>query len=467
MKGDARGKGPNLLLFITDDQRFDTLGCLNNPEIRTPNLDYLVRNGTTFTNAHIMGGSHEAVCMPSRAMMHTGRTLFHLQEQGQEVPAEHTLLGEHLGANGYARFGTGKWHNGTSSFARSFSDGGQIFFGGMDDHWNVPLCNYAKGGAYPAPRRQPWNPGTGKIEEIDKVFDHVVPGRHSTDLFADAASEFLRNPPDSPFFCYVAFMAPHDPRTMPQQYLTMYDPSAIRLPSSYLDAHPFDNGEMEVRDERLAGRPRRPDEIRRHIAEYYAMITHLDAAVGRVLDALKASGRFDETIIVHTADHGLALGRHGLMGKQNNYEHGIHIPLIMAGPGIGRGQLRDGLCYNIDLYPTICDLLELPTPSSVEGKSLAPSLADGTAVVRDSLLHAYRDVQRSARDRRYKLIEYVVGSGRRTQLFDLQNDPDEINDIAGAPENAPVVARLRLELAKWRSELDDPSDLFWRGMERG
>lgn len=463
------GKQPNVLLFITDDQRFDTLGALNNDQILTPNLDYLVRNGTTFTNAHIMGGSHEAVCMPSRAMMHTGRTLFHLQQEGQDIPADHVMLGEYLGQNGYRRFGTGKWHNGPSSFARSFSGGAEIFFGGMDDHWNAPLCDYDPTGAYPPPREHRWDPGTGEVETIEQSFDHVHRGRHSTDLFADAAAGFLtEGAPEAPFFLYVAFMAPHDPRTMPQSFLNLYDPARIRLPDNFLAVHPFDNGEMRVRDERLAPVPRRPEEIRRHIAEYYAMITHLDAGIGRVLDGLKASGEFENTIIVHTADHGLALGRHGLMGKQNNYEHSVHIPLILSGPGIPRGALRDSLCYNIDIFPTLCELLGLNIPPTVEGRSLAPVLADASASTRDTLLHAYRGVQRSARDRRYKLIEYVVGGRRHTQLFDLQEDPDETFDISERRESEAIIERLRTELGRWRTELDDPYDEFWSALgERG
>lgn len=462
MAGKNSSDQPNVLLFITDDQRFDTLGALNNSEIHTPNLDYLMRNGTTFTNAYLMGGSHEAVCMPSRAMMHTGRTLFHLQDQGQDIPAEHVMLGEHLGRNGYERFGTGKWHNGPGSFARSFSNGGEIFFGGMDDHWNVPLCNFDPSGSYPKPRKHPWNPGLGTIEAIDKSFDHLRRGRHSTDLFADAAVDFLNHRSgEKPFFLYCAFMAPHDPRTMPQEFLTQYDPRRVRLPESFLPEHPFDNGELLVRDEWLAARPRRPEEVKRHTAEYYAMITHLDAAVGRVLDALKASGVLERTVIVHTADHGLALGRHGLMGKQSTYDHSLHIPLIISGPEVPKGELRDGLCYNIDLFPTLCELLGLPVPESVEGKSLVSALADPTTRGREVLLHAYRHFQRAARDARHKLIEYVVNGERHTQLFDLQEDPNEIVNIADRPENAPILRRLRLELREWRNRLGDPHDVFW------
>src|SRR5210317_1243328 len=129
---------PNVLFFFTDDQRFDTIAALGHPVVKTPNIDKLVNRGTTFTHAHIPCGTSGAVCMPSRAMLNTGRTLYHLQGAGQKIPDDHVLMGEMFQQNGYRTFGTGKWHNSRPSYARSFTDGGEIFFGGMYDHWNVP-----------------------------------------------------------------------------------------------------------------------------------------------------------------------------------------------------------------------------------------------------------------------------------------------------------------------------------------
>ena len=134
---------PNILLFFADDQRFDTIRALGNNEIITPNLDTLVERGTAYTNASIMGGTSGAICMPSRAMLMTGRTLFHLDREGQDIPLAHTMMGEALRSADYRTFGTGKWHNGRSAYARSFSHGDRVFFGGMSDHFKVPLnpCN--------------------------------------------------------------------------------------------------------------------------------------------------------------------------------------------------------------------------------------------------------------------------------------------------------------------------------------
>jgi arylsulfatase A-like enzyme len=244
-------KKPNILFFFTDDQRFDTIHASGNEQIITPNIDSIVKNGVTFINGYIMGGTSGAVCMPSRAMLMTGRTLFHLQEQGQGIPEDHKLLGEMLQESGYNTFGVGKWHNGTASYARIFSAGAEIFFGGMDDHWNVPACNFDPSGKYQ--QRCYQTVDFAKQRVVQKTCDHIHAGKHSSELFCDSAIEYLCNYHDEkPFFMYISSMAPHDPRTMPKEFLDMYNPSEIKLPENFMPEHPFDNGEMRIRDEMLA-----------------------------------------------------------------------------------------------------------------------------------------------------------------------------------------------------------------------
>jgi len=461
-------KRPNILFLFTDDQRFDTIHALGNDQIATPNMDRLVARGTACTDAYIMGGSAAAVCMPSRAMLMTGRTLYHLQAQGQAIPEEHVLLGEALQAAGYATFGTGKWHNGPASYARSFSAGAEIFFGGMDDHWNVPACDFDPTGQYEPERplvRDPWRSN----EVAYRRCDHMAPGKHSSELFAEAAVDFLeRYDLDRPFFAYVSFMAPHDPRTMPKEYLAMYEPDEVELPPSFLPEHPFDNGELRIRDEELAAWPRTPAEIRRHNAEYYAMITHLDAQIGRVLEALERTGQAENTIVVLAGDNGLAIGRHGLMGKQNLYDHSLHVPLLFSGPRIPQGKRCDAYCYLIDIYPTLCELAGVPVPATVEGTSLVSAMGDGTQP-RDALLFAYKDVQRAAQDRRFKLVEYAIEGRRTTQLFDLRTDPWELNNLAADPAYADRVAALRREMRRWPNQWGDTQPgqgrSFWENFD--
>jgi arylsulfatase A-like enzyme len=458
---------PNILVLFTDDQRFDTIGALGYREVITPAMDSLVERGTAFTNAYIMGGSCGAVCMPSRAMLMTGRTLYHLEGQGQRIPEDHVLLGEALQAAGYQTFGTGKWHNGPAAYARSFTTGAEIFFGGMDDHWNVPACDFDPTGRYDNTSpfiRDPFV--TNKV--TPRHVDHIKPGVHSSELFAGAAIDFLQSyTGDDPFFVYVSFMAPHDPRTMPREYLDMYDPDALTLPDNYMPVHPFNNGELEVRDELLADFPRTPAEMRRHNAEYYAMISHLDAQIGRVLAALDARGWTENTIIVLAGDNGLAIGRHGLMGKQNLYDHSVHVPLVMAGPGVPRGETRDAYAYLLDIAPTLCELADIPVPATVEGRSLVPALRAPDDAIRETLYFAYRGYQRAVQNARYKLIEYVVDGARTTQLFDLRTDPWELHNLASDPAHRNTVASLREAMLRWRDALDDNQPdqgaEFWRG----
>lgn len=455
-------KKPNILLFFTDDQRFDTIRALGNPQIHTPNLDRLVGRGTTFTHAHIPGGTCGAVCMPSRAMLHTGRTLFHLDREGQEIPESHTTLGECFRAAGYDSFGTGKWHNGRSAYARSFSCGDEIFFGGMGDHWNVPAYRFDPTGEYGA--RCPWVADPFYSNTVThRECDHIEAGKHSTDLFVDASIRFLeeRDAPE-PFFMYVSLMAPHDPRTMPRAFREMYDPDEIELPENFLIEHPIDTGALKIRDEMLAEFPRDPDEIRRHIAEYYAMISHLDDAFGQLVSALEKSGELENTIIVFAGDNGLAVGRHGLMGKQNLYDHSVRVPLILAGPGIPEGQERDDLAYLLDILPTLCELTDVDVPASVEGKSLVAPPGEGPANARSSLYLAYADSIRGITDGHHKLIEYACGA---TQLFDLSHDPSEMASLAESDASAERLLQLRRDLRKeaeaWDDEGHPHGRTFW------
>jgi len=215
---------------------------------------------------------------------------------------------------GYRTIGVGKWHNDRTAFNRAFSAGGAIFFGGMTNQWHVPVYDYDPAGLYPR--------GAAHISDI-----------FSSELFANTAIQFIQTV-KKPFVLYVAFTAPHDPRTPPAEFANMYPPDSIVLPPNFLPEHPFDNGEMTVRDEMLLPVPRTPEAVRKELAAYYGMISNMDAQIGRILDALCASGHGTNTLVVFASDHGLAIGSHGLLGKQNLYEHSMRAPLIFAGPGI-------------------------------------------------------------------------------------------------------------------------------------
>jgi len=406
---------PNIVFLFTDDQRFNTIHALGNEEVLTPNIDRLAEQGVSFTHAHIMGGTSGAICMPSRAMLMTGKSLFHLEMKGATIPDDHAMFPEILRDMGYQTFGTGKWHNGKQSYARCFTDGGKIFFGGMSDHLAVSCFDFDTTGIYP--------------EENKKTRE-----KFSSELFVDEAIRFLEaDTGDAPFFIYVSFTAPHDPRMAPDSFTQLYPPEKIELPLNFMEEHPFDNGELKVRDEKLAPWPRTPEIIKEHIAAYYAMITHMDQQIGCLLKTIEKLDKKDNTIIVFAGDNGLAVGQHGLLGKQNLYEHSVRVPLIFTGPGIRGNARNDALCYLMDIFPTICDLVNTEIPDGVEGKSLLPAFENRDADIRKELFYAYRNLQRGIRTNdNWKLIKYQVNNVETTQLFNLNKDPWEINDLANS-----------------------------------
>ena len=453
-------KKPNVLFIVTDDQRWDTIHALGNEEIITPNLDRLVNRGTSFVRAHIAGGTCGAVCMPSRAMILSGRNPFHLEELGGNIPPEHITLAENFRNHGYETIGLGKWHNGCPSYARSFSQGAKIFFGGMWDHWNVPTCRYDPTGQYDnvinfvTDFYKDNHPQAQHCDEFD-------PGKHSSTLLTDSAIELLKNNAgkEKPFFMYLAYLAPHDPRTMPDSFREMYDPEKIKLPPNFQEVIDTNYPLMVHRDEHLAAYPREEKEIKRHIAEYFAMITHLDFEIGRLLNALHELGEEDNTIIVFTGDNGLAVGQHGWLGKEDIYEHGVRVPLIIAGPGIAENVRNNAFVYLYAVYPTICDKAGIEIPGSVDGKSFAHLLeGERGDVFREELYLIFDEFIRGVKDSNYKLIEYRNGDEKEdkwTFLYDIKNDPWETENLAGKEEYKEKVRRMRSLILKYRDEWEE------------
>lgn len=440
---------PNVLFLLTDDQCYDTIRSMGNEHIYTPNIDRLVEGGVAFTNAYIMGGSSPAVCAPSRAVLFSGRTLWNVENQGKwgyEISDKYKTLPQVFRENGYTTYGTGKNEPGRAGhYARSFSAGDKILFRGMtNDQYELPLCPFSVTGDY------------------SKEHEVMHRGTHSAEVYADACIQFLEEQADSTqaFFAYVAFQTPHDPRQSPAEYRAMYEDAEMPLPLSFQPKHSFDNGMLKVRDEELGGFPRTPRKVRGEIASYYAMVTYTDAQIGRILEALNKSGKMENTIIVLASDNGLAVGKHGLMGKQNVYDHALHVPLILSGPGIPKGETREQLCYIYDIYPTLCERAGFTTPETVQFSSLNHLLDDAQASHREHLYFAFMDWQRAMRNDRYKLIEYCVKGKRHTQLFDLQEDPQEIDNLAANPEYASVLSELRSLLKQERVRLNDGNTPF-------
>jgi len=238
----------------------------------------------------------------------------------------------------------------------------------------------------------------------------------------------------------------------------MYYQDRPPLPSNFLPQHPFDNGMMRGgRDENLAPWPRTEKVIRDQLAEYYGMVTHLDGQVGRILEVLRQTGKADNTLIIYAADNGLALGSHGLLGKQSVYEHSMHVPLIMAGPGIPAGKSTEAFTYLLDVFPTLCDVLGIQPPGDLEGASLRPLWEGKQQHVRDTAFLPYIGIQRAVRDQRWKLICYPkIGY---MQLFDLQTDPHERTNLIDRADHGRHVARLLKHMQQWQARVGDTLEL--------
>lgn len=408
------GRRPNVLFLFTDDQRADAVGAIGNPVIRTPNLDSLVESGFVINRAYCLGADIGAVCTPSRNMLLSGRAYF--RWKGRLAPPEPGSWPDSMKAAGYETYHHGKRGNTATLIQARF------------DH-----DKYLKN------------------DEAERRSGE--PGRE----IVDEAIGFLKGRDDDrPFFMYLAFGNPHDPRVAAAEYLAQYEREKIPLPENYLPVHPFDNGEMAVRDERLAPWPRTEEEIRRHLHEYYATTTALDFHIGRLLATLGELGLRDDTLIVFSSDHGLAVGSHGLMGKQNIYEDGMRVPLVFNGPGVPKGR-SDAMVYLLDLYPTVCDLVGAEVPAGLDGRSFAGVLRGEARSAREEIFLAYGVVQRSLRDDRWKLIRYPKIN--RTQLFDLEADPHETRDLSGEPGQTGRMEAMTARLAEAQGRWGDAAPL--------
>lgn len=404
---------PNVLFILTDDQRYDTIGALGNASIRTPNLDRLAHRGFA-SERHFCT---TPICTPARAEVLTGCSSFHNQVPwfGLPINPELTLLPQAFGGAGYHTIHVGKWHNDGHPRDKGYDQVHRVF---------------------PADNRNPYREcgHTMKFEEPEGTVEG-----HSTELFTDAAMTALEQADDDqPWFCYLAYDAPHDPHHCPEPFASMYDPAQMPLLPNYLPEHPFDNGDMVIRDELLELWPRTPEAMRRYRARYYGIISHLDHHIGRLLGRLETTGQLDNTVIVYTGDQGLAIGSHGLLGKENMYDPSIASPMMISGPGVPAGSRTAALTHHVDLYPTLCELTGIDRPASAaDGYSLVPLIHGEVPRVREEVFCEFyspeqpggpmRHSQRALRTEQWKLTWYPLID--RFQLFDLKQDPAEMVDL--------------------------------------
>jgi arylsulfatase A-like enzyme len=447
-------EAPNILFIFADDQCFNTLRELGNQEVYTPTLDELAQKGTVFTTCYNMGGWHGAVCVASRTMLNTGKMLWRAEaldnrEDLASLASSGQLWSKEMERLGYDTYMTGKWHVQIPP-PDIFTKVGTVrggMPGAVQEMYDRPLDENDW-------EWTPWDTAFGGFWEGGVHWSEVV--ANETIGFLDSASVS-----ENPFFMYVAFNAPHDPRQSPKEYVDMYPLENVALPENFLPEYPEKDSigcPPALRDEMLAPFPRTAYSVKVHRQEYYAIISHMDAQIGRILAHLEQTGQAENTLIFFTADHGLAVGQHGFMGKQNMYEHSMRPPLMIVGPGIPEGRRESMEVYLQDLMPTAIDYAGGEVPEWVEFSSLK-TIIDGnqTHSSYPEIYGAYMDLQRMIRVDDYKMIVYPRAGV--IKLFDLINDPLEKHNLSGARSQKERVLEMFSQLQELQAFMGDTLDL--------
>ena len=455
------GKKPNILFIFSDDQTFDSINALGNKEVKTPNLDRLVKSGVTFTHAYNQGSWSKAICVASRTMLNTGRFVWDakkIDDRAKDKKAKPTgkFWSELMSDTGYTTYFAGKWH--VKKDVKSIFDHVLNMRGGMPKQTEAGYNRPVEG------KPDEWSPYDTKFG------GYWEGGKHWSEALGDDAQTFIKQAAkeSDPFFMYLAFNAPHDPRQSPKEYVDMYPVEDVKVPENFLPEYPYKQemgcfklpkGEKHthLRDEELAPWPRTEHAVKVHRQEYYAIISHMDTQVGRMLDELEAQGLSDSTYVFFISDHGLALGSHGLIGKQNMYEHSLRSPLIVSGPGIKKNKKIDSPVYLQDIMPTTLELAGADVPEYVQYKSLMPLINGKRKKNYDYIYGAYLDLQRAIIYGDYKLIAYP--EAKKLRLYDLKKDPLEMNDLTDNPKYKKVKKDMFDRLARVHKESGDYLDL--------
>lgn len=425
-----RKKQPNFIFILTDDQRHDAMGCAGNPIVQTPNIDSLAARGVRFEKAFVT----LSICSPSRAACLTGR--YGSANGVTSVPGtlnrdERTIC-HYLKDAGYRTSMVGKWHLGNSPAECGFDSA--EFFRSNGTYYNRKVL-----------RDETRTTAKGYIEDYN----------------AQKAIEFVEGG-SSPFMLWLCTQVPHMDHTFDwparEETLAKYDPSKMPVPETWQDdlkGKPAYLAHDRNRKQALRYGYDKKENIRRHFQRYYAAITEMDAALGRVLAAVDRLGLRDNTYILFMGDNGWFMGEHGFTSKVLPYEESIRVPMIVAGPGIER-HVDSNLVLNIDLAPTILELAQVGIPKDMHGKSLVPLLNGKDVNWRQSFLYEAPTPSLGSRPllalrtHRYKFVQtYDIGEQRRVafeELYDLEQDPKEMKNLARETEYVEIMRHHRTEL---------------------
>ena len=447
---------PNVLLITTDHWPANLLGCAGHPDIQTPTLDQLARNGIRYSNAY----SECPVCIPARRSLMTGTSpRVHGDRTFQttlRMPAIPTMAQTFRDA-GYQAYAVGKVHVYPQRDRIGFDDivlaeEGRPHWGVTDDY-EVYLGDQGYAG------RQ-FDHGMSNNEYLTRPW-HLPEETHVTNWTSREMSRMIRRrDPSRPGYWYLSYTHPHPPLVPVEAYWNMYRDTMPQLPVSGSWADDFDTLPFRLKQQRSNWHCETENEIRTALRAFYALCTHIDHQIRVVLGTLREEGILDNTVIAFSADHGDMLGNHGLWAKRLYYENSANVPMIVVPPkGDSRatpGTVDDRLVGWQDVMPTLLGLAGVDVPDSVCGRSMV------TDAPRE---HLYGECNEGATGTRmlhagrYKMIYYPAGN--RTQLFDLDADPRELNDLSEDSSVADVKAELTQKLI---DELYG-SDLDW--LDRG
>jgi len=471
---------PNLLFLFTDEQRPDTMRAYGNDRIHTPNLDRLADTACVFDQPHCT----TPLCTPSRGALMTGRYAHAHGAWHNNVPldADARCLPELLppeARRGYACEYHGKWHLGDEVFAQHGFERFASIEDGYAEHYSDGRPADTKSDYHHHLLSLGYTLGSG--DYFGRGFACQVPEGHGKPAFlAGRASRFIDANRDSPWMLMVNFLEPHMPFHGPRD--GQYDPTETPLPSNFdHDPRGDDTLPGKVReqaqrwmDHGFEGFPLdSADDWRAMTARYWGLCSLVDTHVGRVLDTLAATGQDRDTLIVYTSDHGEMMGSHKLLAKNVNYKESLRVPLIVRLPGQDRGCRLTGPVSQIDLVPTLLDLMghdPADTGEDLQGRSLAGLLreAAGTGGDHDAARDAspcvcttHLDAADDERSHETRTLvtpdgwRYTWSAAGEHELYDLNNDADERHNVVSDPAHTDRVAGYVAELRAWQRRTGD------------
>lgn len=429
------------------------LSVYGNRQVRTPNLERLAKRGVRFDNAYCQ----QPLCGPSRASLMTGlrpdtldmHTLKHeLREKNPDV----VTLGQMFRNHGYFSARAGKiYHYGNPSMIGTDGNDDPLTWDQRFNPVGIDRSEQEKITRYGAGRQNDKNLGISMA-----WWDPVSQDEEHTDgLVASKIIELIKQKKDEPFFLAAGFFNPHCPYVAPKKYFDLYPLESIEMPDLVTAKKDLEDvpAMAVMRDKRnwpFYFKDVSVEEARKCKQAYYATISFVDAQVGRLLDTLEEANLMDKTVIVFWSDHGYFLGEKGLWYKKKAFERSARMPLIIAAPGLSQDKATQKPVELLDLYPTLADLCGLAAPRNVEGASLKPLLLDpkNKSWLKPAITQVWHNRKAwgySLRTERYRYTEWLQGKAGR-ELYDHNQDPEEINNLANQKQQARVVASLSRQL---------------------